>query len=299
MINEFARICKKHNLKWFAYAGTLLGAARHNGFIPWDDDVDLAMLRPDYDKFIQIAPTELDSNYFLDNWIDYRLEEEAAFDDNTDENLQFLSTEVTNTIRSKNWFWPTRAGYVKLRDSNTIQLNWASRKNVNQGIWIDIFPLDFVPPFADEKKQRNFDIATELFLAVSHRQKIIDGLNNKKSFVTPLDQLKKFLDMPFHLRARNFEKHMADLYTELQNTESQYVGWLLLFLRRKRIFKVASFDKTIDLPFELATISCPAEYDDVLTSWYGNWREPVFKKGHSRIWSDTMSYKDYFAQVTR
>ena len=56
LINEFARICKKYNLRWFAYSGTLLGAARHKGFIPWDDDVDLIMLRPDYNKFLEVAP---------------------------------------------------------------------------------------------------------------------------------------------------------------------------------------------------------------------------------------------------
>ena len=54
LIKEFERICKKHGLRWFAIGGTLMGAARHKGFIPWDDDVDVAMLRPEYEKLRKI-----------------------------------------------------------------------------------------------------------------------------------------------------------------------------------------------------------------------------------------------------
>ena len=71
---EFARICKKHNLQWFAGGGTLLGAARHGGFIPWDDDIDVVMLRPEYEKFQQVALQEVKDPYFLDIWYNYRLE---------------------------------------------------------------------------------------------------------------------------------------------------------------------------------------------------------------------------------
>ena len=62
---EFARICNKNGLKYFAYAGTLLGAIRHKGFIPWDDDIDVCMPRSEYEKFLQIAPKELSAPFFL------------------------------------------------------------------------------------------------------------------------------------------------------------------------------------------------------------------------------------------
>ena len=61
------RICKKHNIKYFAEAGTLLGAVRHKGFIPWDDDLDIAMLRDEYERFLSIVEEELPDDYFLLN----------------------------------------------------------------------------------------------------------------------------------------------------------------------------------------------------------------------------------------
>ena len=61
MLTDVDEICKKYNIKYQLFAGSLLGAVRHKGFIPWDDDLDIVILRPEYERFLRIAPSELDA----------------------------------------------------------------------------------------------------------------------------------------------------------------------------------------------------------------------------------------------
>ena len=112
ILDEIARICKKHNIKYSLFAGTMLGAVRHAGFIPWDDDIDIGMLRSDYEKFIKIAHEELDSKFYLD-----------CFEYNEDYHLAF----------------------AKVKKNGTIFDEEASHHLDNhKGIFVDIFPIDNV-----------------------------------------------------------------------------------------------------------------------------------------------------------
>ncbi len=114
MLTEVDRICRKCGIHYNIIAGTLLGAVRHGGFIPWDDDADVAMLRPEYERFREACRTELDTDRFY-----------------------FQDHKVTPGYR-----W----GYGKLRRKETLFLReHQEHMPYEQGIFIDIFPLDAVP----------------------------------------------------------------------------------------------------------------------------------------------------------
>ena len=113
----FADICERHGLRYCADAGTALGAVRHKGFIPWDDDIDIQMPRPDYDKFVEIAKMELPLGYA---WLD------------------------RNTCP----FYDKGFGKIIVTDASRLHcVSNASKLPLGEGIFIDIFPLDGYPDF--------------------------------------------------------------------------------------------------------------------------------------------------------
>ena len=111
----FAAICDKHGLRYCADTGTALGAVRHGGFIPWDDDMDIQMPRPDYDKFVEIAPKELPQGYA---WLD-----------------RFNCPEYDHPF-----------GKVIVTDQAVVdKIAQESGLSIGLGIFVDIFPLDGFP----------------------------------------------------------------------------------------------------------------------------------------------------------
>ncbi len=127
ILGTFAQICDKIGVKYYILGGTLLGAVRHEGCIPWDDDVDVFIPREEYDIFLEKAPDMLPEKYFLQTH-------------NTDEN------------------YPNN--YAKLRDSSTTFVEKTVRSlKINHGVYIDIFPLDYYP---DGFKAKIFELKKRL-----------------------------------------------------------------------------------------------------------------------------------------
>lgn len=113
MLKLFLNICQKHDLQYYVLGGTLLGAVRHQGFIPWDDDIDVGMPRKDYQRFLQMGQHALPEGFFL-------------------------QTHITDPG------FP--ANFAKLRNDRTTFVEYSMKDcPIHHGIYIDIFPLDFYP----------------------------------------------------------------------------------------------------------------------------------------------------------
>ena len=281
LIAEFARICQKHNLKWFAYAGTLLGAARHRGFVPWDDDVDLAMFRPDYERLKKIIASELAPEYSVDFWYDYAFEGER--------NPNGLPT-LSRAVFESNAWWPSTACYFKIRDNRTSMIEWSDRPNVNQGICIDVFPIDPAPPFIDQKRADDFKFISDLMLAVSAP----DSLNTKKMSSRDKKYFKALLKKPFRDRALEYEKFLAEHWFE-----SEYVAHInsIFAYRGSYEWRREWWDELVELPFEKISLPAPRGYDQVLKAHYGDWREMVITHSHVAVHSADVSYREYFEGI--
>ena len=283
LINEFARICKKHNLKWFAYGGTMLGAVRHNGFIPWDDDVDLIMLRPDYEKFKQIAKDEIKEPYFLDAWYNYRVE-----DDN-----QNLPEESDLPLLSLNdehkycGYWPF-CPWLKIRDNRTTMVEIQYRKNVNQGIWIDIFPLDPAPPFFNNQQVNIYKASRLLILAAIYPDALQNIEQNEEFQLHNLSFLKTFSNFTYNQKGKFLEDFMNQNFFD-----SAYIRHITM---ENRIYKTEYFGKTIYVPFEKIEIPIPENYDEILKVDYGDWRKLVISYGHINDFSVDIPYTEYFKE---
>lgn len=122
ILKKFKNYAKQHNISFFLCGGTLLGAIRHKGFIPWDDDIDICVPRDSYDKLIELAK----ENRFIDGT-----------------NYKFCLP------LDENYIYP----YIKIINTNTIVYEKDIKKEYCLGVWIDVFPLDKFPKKQDDIKK--------------------------------------------------------------------------------------------------------------------------------------------------
>ena len=239
LLSEFLRVCKKNNLPCFVDAGTLLGTIRHRGFIPWDDDIDVCMIRKDYDRLVEIAEDEFQPPY----------------------KFQCYYTEDD---------YPR--GHAQLRNVNTKAILEGERRFhfiFNQGIFIDIFVLDYVPQNPDERKklERKVNLFTRILFSKTSHRKIKLG----KSFIRDLiTERMRFVPGSYRYYARRKDQALR------KTPQSEYVAPLgFIFDTEKRIRLLELYKETIWLPFEFIEVPVPIGYDTYLKSRFGNYMELV------------------------
>jgi lipopolysaccharide cholinephosphotransferase len=183
---EVDKICKKHNISFWLSSGTLIGAMRHNGFIPWDDDLDIEMMRSDYLRLMKVLPSE------LPDWL-------ALQNSDTDPNYFYF--------------------YAKVRDkrSRMLEQNSYDRMWKEQGIYIDIFPIERHPIWLHKLTEKSVGHMYKIWRTSTDDQKAIKqvrrifNFNNKclfpflrtilsplTSHLSPLKTITSGMGIPFH-----------------------------------------------------------------------------------------------------
>lgn len=243
---EIKRVCEENGIACFLSDGSFLGAVRHQGFIPWDDDMDMSMLRADYEKFCQIAPEKLKPEYCLQTWY-------------TDPNygLPFGKVMKRNTL------------YLESKKTRRLQEN---------GFYVDIFPVDALP----EDKEKQAAYAKRLMKL--YRLKLMKSGYKPWMECDQINWVKRigYLYYQFLALFHSGEKLAKDydaLATAYPDGEQVCMQW-----GQSRLIPFESqwVRELADYTFEGETFSGPKEYDKYLTTQYGAYMEfpPEAERGN-------------------
>ena len=235
---EIKKICEKHQIPYFLDGGSLLGAVRHQGFIPWDDDMDFGMLREDYERFLQIAPQELPAPLFL---------------------------QTTETDSGYGY------AFAKIRNRDSLYLERVSQNSTeNHGIFVDIFPYDALPDDARKAQKLYHQLtALKMILKVKVHYKpwnASENINKKRWFLyLPARFLSVF--MPKERIVKQYNR-IATRYNS--SSTARYYAQVAESFGHWEMER-AFFSSRVELPFENVTFSAPGDYDGFLTAGYGDY----------------------------
>jgi len=268
LIEKLKDVCDRNNLKYFIDGGTLLGAVRHQGFIPWDDDVDIVMPRKDFEKLKKIAPYEFSEPYFLQT-------------EDNDPDI-FLG------------------GYAKLRNSNTTMFEHKHiEHSANFGVWIDIFILDYL--YEDISKRRKqikkIRYLQRLIYAKTYREhKVFLNLSPFKWTIYKIQAL--FCSRNWLCKQLMKVSTCCKESSLLASFHYSYSRYWPVFFEKENYAEATLLD------FEFLKLPAPIGYDRVLKSLYGNdyMEYPPLEQRrphHNVIFEPDIPYKNYLIRFDR
>lgn len=239
---EIRRVCDENGIKYFLDSGTLIGAVRHQGFIPWDDDMDVGMLRPEYEKFLKIAPLKLEKDFFLQTW-----DTDPAF------------------------CYP----FAKVRKKGTKYVEAISQNSgAHNELFVDVLPYDEFPVNAEEQKgirKQIYKSCNTMFIKCK-----MSPWCRHKGIVKKLLVVCKYV--PFMVRAAMMSKEQ--IKQELYNIMFRYNGTNTGLVYEQ--FGASSgghpvpaefFEPYTEIAFEGEKFKVPANYDGVLCAQYGDYMQ--------------------------
>ncbi len=243
LANQLKKICDKHNIIYYTVCGTLLGAVRHKGFIPWDDDMDFFMMYEDYKKFCEVAPKELEEPYCF----------QKSF------------------------------SVARIRNSNTIGCTQKDIDNsvppFNLGIFIDIFPLFSVPDNKVLRKIHEKELHAMRLARRGERNIKIAQFRNTLNWKSKLNYKVLLWKAATLLGEKDMIEKYMNLCAKYEGSSAREVGIISFAGYKDRfIWEKAWFaGDRIDLPFENITVPAPHDYEAFLKKTYGDYN--VFVKG--------------------
>lgn len=236
LMKVFHRFCEEKGIRYFMAYGTLLGAVRHRGFIPWDDDIDVAVPRSDYDRIIR------------------------EFNGWCEEDVELISYET-----NEGYYLP----YAKLIDTNTVLIEKIDHP-IPIGVYFDIFPIDNMP---DDKGKAAKLIKKTVFWNRVNGFKMYVVPERKlsiKCFAHVI--LKTFLQF---FKRKNIIKKIINISRKYESEgTSKYMGCVVSpFYKEKEIMEKDWYSDRVSLTFEDGEFYAPAGYDSILKKLYGNYME--------------------------
>ena len=263
ILEKFIQVCEELKLDYFLVCGSALGAVKYGGFIPWDDDIDVALFRDDYNRFINEAPILLPPNLFLQNC---------------------HSEEKFPTI------------YSKLRDSETTFIEKSAKfLPINHGIYIDVFPLDGYPKGKIERSV--FEIKKKIHtILISSAYDVPSSWKHKL-----LKETCKFIgvDKNTQIVAKSYEKFISKYPVDGSDIICNHGNWQ----GKLEYSPKWHYGNGTMMKFESLDVRVPENYDAYLTQKYGDWRADLpeeQKCGHHyyAVCDLNRPYTDYIEKLS-
>ena len=232
LLKSFIEVCDKLNLKYFLVCGTALGAVKYNGFIPWDDDMDVGLYREDYNRFVKEAQKLLPQNVFLQTY-------------ETDLRYPYI--------------------FAKLRLSDTTYIEKSVAKiDMNHGVYIDVFPLDGYP--LDEKEQQMLEKKK------LHYKRMVSCVYDVKRSLKGNVAVKLMRFARIDKKTAKYLRKYEELISAYPVKNSEYICNHGNWQGQREYAKKDQYGDGVVMTFEGLNVRVPEKYDEYLTQKYGDWR---------------------------